>query len=112
MSIEIAQLQQIKNKSNIKSYQTGYVSTSTLSSSTGEDLEYIDIIISSVDTEKSLIMFDGGGGNTDLNSSFYKSGDIETTQCTYRLTSSTNLRISTSLNGFAIGGRWTVIEFY
>lgn len=95
----------------IKSHQTGYVSTTSLSSGSGEDTEYVDITISSVNTAKSLIFFDGGFADTVGNTTF-TSGGTGTQNPTKRLTSSTNLRLAVP-NTFAIAcaGRWTIVEY-
>ncbi len=111
MSIEIAKLQQLLNKSSIKSLQTGFVNTAA-SSGTGEDVKFVDITINNVDINKCIIFFDGGCGGTDKQA-FYKSGSTESYLCTTRLTNNTNLRIATivTYSSNVIAGRWSVIEF-
>lgn len=92
--------------SPIKSIQTGYASSAALSSGSGEDAKYLDVTISAVTAAKSVVMFDGGAGSSTSAATSYNS----TNKCTYRLTSSTNLRIS-NLIQTAIAGRWQVVEY-
>lgn len=96
---------------SLKSIQQGYVSTTSLSSGSGEDTEYVDITISSVNTAKSIIFFEGGFSDTVANTTF-TSGGTGVQAPTRRLTSSTNLRLAVP-NAFssACAGRWTVVEY-
>lgn len=92
--------------SPIKSIQTGYASSAALSSGSGEDSKYLDVTISAVNAAKSVVMFEGGAGSSISASTSYSN----TNKCTYRLTSSTNLRISNPSQS-AIAGRWQVVEY-
>lgn len=97
----------------IKSIQTGYVSSSSLSTGTGEDLRYLDVTISAVTTAKSFVMFVGGAA-ASIAYAVKEYGDgIKIAKVTLRLTSSTNLRISIpSHDGESlVAGRWTVVEY-
>lgn len=95
----------------IKSIQSGYVSTTSLSSGSGEDTEYVDITISSVNTAKAVITFAGGFSDSVANTTF-RSGGTAVQEPTRRLTSPTNLRLAVP-NTFAsaCAGRWTVMEY-
>lgn len=95
---------------NVKSIQTGYVSTTSISSGSGQDTKYVDVTISSVNTAKCLLLFDGGFGLS-----------LDATQqrfagwlATPRLTSATNLRLALNYNGSPtnLAGQWQVVEFY
>lgn len=92
--------------SPIKSIQTGYASSTAPSSGSGEDTKYLDVTISAVTAAKSVVMFEGGAGPSASAAMSYAS----TNKCTYRLTSSTNLRIS-NFSQTAIVGRWQVVEY-
>lgn len=82
-----------------KNVQTGYASSSA-SGGSGEDSGYLDITITSVATTKTFVLL-----HTTLVSQNYRYSG--------RLTSSTNLRISTSGgSGSTVAVRWYVIEFY
>jgi hypothetical protein len=97
----------------LKSFQTGY-GGGTVSYSSGEDAAFFDITISSVNTAKAI---PGGvasagqnGGLTNANL-FKFFGDNAYADVMMRLTSSTNLRLSTT--SVVIGGvvaRWQVAE--
>ena len=79
----------------IKSYQTGFAALSARGN--GEDVRYNDITISSVDINKCIVIINYHGGNGVIGA-------------TGRLTSNTNLRISSgSESGIYL--RWQVIEF-
>lgn len=104
----------------VKSVQTGYVVTASPASGSAEDTRYVDVTISSVNTAKSVVRFDGGATNvstTGLAFARHKA-DMSSTEgafvCTARLTSATNLRASSPFNIGAFGviaGRWTVVEY-
>jgi len=94
----------------LKSFQTGYVSTTTLTTGTGEDVRYVDVTVSSVDTTKCFAVFEGGFSSS-TNNSMVKSGGNTAFDATVRLTSSTNLRISTNYADAAVVGRWKILEF-
>mgnify|MGYP003651774159 CR=1 FL=1 len=92
-----------------RSIQTGYISTSTLLSGAGEDLVYIDIPITEVSNiEKYFTIFEGGGG-VGATAAIFKSGSTNSYLVTTRLTSTTNLRISSSVSATFIVGRWKVM---
>lgn len=92
----------------LKSYQTGFVSTTSFSTGSGEDARYVDVTISSVDTAKAFVLFQGAWDST-TSAAMTRAGGRD---ATYRLTSATNLRISTnSITGTAaLVGRWQVVE--
>lgn len=110
----------------IKSSQSGYLNTSSISttgSAGTEDYRYVDVTISAVDVTKAIVTFEGsmgsqGGANATGGYAQYGNNTI-TSIPTARLTSSTNLRISVSdkNNGLSlnsstsINGRWKVVEF-
>lgn len=100
--------------SPIKSRQSGYIPPSTVSvSGTGEDARYIDVTISPVDVAKCAVSFDGGFSTTAANAMATVGGSDAYT-ATARLTTSTNLRIASSISmqpTFYVAGRWTVLEF-
>lgn len=102
--------------------QTGYVDTTTITTGgTGENASYIDVTISAVSNiAKCSVRFDGGGTTStppNIFQTYAKSGATVSFMCTARLTSTTNLRISspasTTSSNFTtqISGRWTVEEF-
>jgi len=99
----------------IKSVQTGYTAVNSLpSTGAGEDVYFRDITISSVATAKSVPSC-FGAMNFDLGAPYavYPGGGNVGGILLPRLTSSTNLRISSDLPGNAntrIAGRWYVIE--
>lgn len=98
----------------IKSIQSGYISATSLTAGTGEDLRYTDVTIAAVDQSKVIsVTFDGGLGG-GASSASAKSGTTEAASVSVRLTSSTNLRISAmSTLGYstpAIVGRWRIVE--
>lgn len=95
----------------LKSYQTGHVSSTSASSGTGEDARFVDVTISAVDTAKAFVYFVGGFSNGPNNTTL-KSGPTAVYEATARLTSSTNLRISTHVAAPThMEGRWQVLEF-
>lgn len=97
----------------LKSYQTGYVS-SGVTNGTGEDSRFFDVTVSSVNTSKTITSFDGsgtGGGGNDAMS-YFSSTAAQIFIFAGRMTSATNLRLSTS-TGFAVNnlrGRWQIAE--
>lgn len=96
----------------IQSIQTGYVSSPSVTSGSGEDGIYVDVTISSVDTAKTVVLAVEGGAGTNVTVAAAKSGGGTAYDVTARLTSSTNLRIScVSSSQTAISGRWTVVEY-
>lgn len=104
------------NASPIKSIQSGFVASGTLSSGSGEDAKYIDVTISAVTTSKCAVQFDGGfGGSASAGAYFVSTGTSAVTIiASARLTSPTNLRISTSSSNSNItnlAGRWQVVEY-
>jgi hypothetical protein len=97
----------------LKSFQTGY-GGGVITTGSGEDQGFFDITISSVNTAKAIPGgFGGSGQNSGLTNSnlyFYQGGNT-LASVMMRLTSSTNLRLSSP--GGAIGGivaRWQVAE--
>lgn len=102
----------------IKSIQTDAVATSSISTGTGEDTRFIDVTISAVTTAKCVVLFEGGwnnNGTVDIAASYIRwsgtGASFNIGLCTARLTSTTNLRISTRLPCTSMAGRWQVIEF-
>jgi hypothetical protein len=103
----------------IKSIQTGYVAvvgTSTTSGS-GEDSRFINVTISAVNTAKSVPAITGSGNRqTTLQTVYVGQADFTMPQILPRLTSSTNLRLSTNCPSIEFGdtpsisGRWYVVE--
>lgn len=86
----------------VKSIQTGYSGGGGLSTGTGEDAKYADITVSSVDTSKSVVF---GFGHTRGAANEYS--------VFAKLTSSTNLRLSTpTTTASELYCRWTVVEYY
>lgn len=94
---------------SVASYQTGYVNSGT-STDSGEDTRYVDVTISAVDTTKCLIAVQGGGGNSEGVARLKASDSTFVTELTARLTSTTNLRISSGV-ATVIVGRWQVLEY-
>lgn len=96
----------------VKSIQTGYVNTSTLTTGTAEDLYHINVTISAVTAAKCTVQFDG---TADIGGEGYLSGGTNPSFVpTARLTSATNLRIAMrrpSGSAFSISGRWQVVEY-
>jgi hypothetical protein len=100
----------------LKSFQTGYVSTDSLSGSGGgEDAKFLDVTVSSVATAKAI------PGGLIVAANYYNAFNASAgmrysdTANSYgpvimRLTSATNLRLSAP--GVSIGfvGRWQVAE--
>lgn len=98
----------------VKSVQTGYTSGASLSSGSGEDTRYRDITISAVaDITKCVVSFVGGGGPSDTAAA-YKTDDSSASYSYLifpRLTSTTNLRLSSAIAVTNLLGRWTVVEY-
>lgn len=95
------------SNSTIKSIQTGVTDMSTNMTSR------VDVTISSVVPEKSIVILNCEFTSTENISTFAKA------QGSAALTSSTNLRLTRALGGTGSGGagittrfRWQVIEFY
>ena len=92
----------------IQSIQTGYASTGSANSGSGEDGRFLDVTISAVVAAKSVVILYGlagssGGSTITSGSSNVVSG---------RLTSATNLRLSAAGGAFSnIYARWTVVEY-
>lgn len=110
-------LDSVIQTSVIQSIQTGRAAGG-VTGSTVEDIAYINVTISSVNTAKCVVLTEGVG----WNQTGYPSNSPATMTCSARLTSATNLRISlqgdisaeqTARGGTLqnISGRWTVIEF-
>lgn len=95
------------SSSTIKSIQTGVTDMSTSATSR------VDVTISSVVPEKSIVILNCEFGSTDYISTFAKA------QGSAALTSPTNLRLTRALGktgsdgaGITTRFRWQVIEFY
>jgi hypothetical protein len=104
------------SSSVIQSIQTGYVSNSSLTASTGEDIKYTDVTISAVSSiTKCFVLFEGGGGqNVFASTSEYFSSSQQSKKVVARLTSTTNLRLAmpgAETANTNISGRWQVVEF-
>lgn len=97
----------------IKSIQTGYVNNSSLTTGTGEDNKYVDVTVSAVTTAKVVVLpFQGGFGGTALAAAAKTlSSSVDTYIPTCRMTSTTNLRISTIGNPSFLVGRWVIVEY-
>lgn len=98
----------------VASLQTGYVGTNTVSTSTGEDLRFVDVTISAVsNVNKCFINFMGVSAQGGAASGNYypPSGANGTAAITARLTSTTNLRLSCAVAMTGISGRWLVLEY-
>lgn len=89
----------------IKSIQENFASAAP-STSTGEDIRYIDVTISAVVVAKCVVEFIGGAGSNAGTALAPATNQI----CTSRLTSTTNLRIATTAAATNITGRWRVVE--
>lgn len=98
----------------VEAVQTGYTSGGSLSSGAGEDTRYRDITISAVaDITKCVVSFVGGGGSSDTAAAYktdHTSGGVSFL-CFPRLTSTTNLRLSSAIAVTNMLGRWTVVEY-
>ena len=103
----------------IKSIQTGFaaVNAAGTTTGTGEDLRYTNVTISSVDTAKSVpSVFGSGNRSTTLAPVFFAGPDYIYSIILPRLTSSTNLRLSSAVSSVgpgestSISGRWYVVE--
>jgi len=100
----------------IKSIQTGYINATATSGTAGDqDERYIDTTISSVNTSKAVSdVFGTASGSSNAAGYFFFGTSERTSSLRPRLTSATNLRISTY--GTNQGGtptilcRWYVIE--
>jgi hypothetical protein len=97
----------------LKSYQTGYVSA-TPSDGSGEDNKFFDVTVSSVSTSKTMCSFAGSGSISSRAMAYYSLNGAETQAIlSARMTSSTNLRLATSLLSAAptvMTGRWQIAE--
>ena len=107
----------VASTSPIKSIQTGYVNTNSITGGGGEDAGYINVTISAVTTAKCEVSFVGGFvfGTDGLTAAMGKSGSGFAYSPTVRLTSTTNLRISmpgdNTITTGRIAGRWQVVEY-
>lgn len=104
--------------SGVKSVQTGYVATTTVSTGTGEASRYVDITVSTISNiSKCFVVFNGSANNqsSDTNSWYYSSTINGTFLIpTIRVLNSTTIRImSSSSTVIALGfvGRWTLVEY-
>jgi hypothetical protein len=98
----------------VKSLKTGYLSNVTTTSGDAgtEYATYKDVPIATVDRDKCICFFQGGGGAT--NTGMIKaSASVEVYEQTARVTTTTNLQIACrNANSTHITGRWYVVEFY
>jgi hypothetical protein len=98
----------------LKSYQTGYVNSASLTTGTGEDLRYLDVTVSSVDTAKTMCSFAGSGSSSVSRAmAYFITGTEQQTIISPRMTSSTNLRLANTYNNApstAMVGRWQIAE--
>ena len=98
----------------LKSVQGGYASGTAALGSTAsgdQDSRYVDVTISAVDVAKAVPLVRGGWGASS-SAAGLQSGSTASSVPFARLTSATNLRLSTPLganNAYAI--QWTVVEF-
>ena len=96
----------------LKSYQTGYVSTSS-STGTGEDSRFIDVSVSSVSTSKTMCSFAGSGSTLSNRAMAFYTGSETEAILSARMTSSTNLRLASGYgnpNPTIFMGRWQIAE--
>jgi hypothetical protein len=93
----------------VASIQTGF-SSAIASTGTSEDAKYVDVPITAVDVNKSIPSFVGGNASSEAWA-YALTGATQVHKCSARLTSSTNLRISTTGSESHISGRWYVVEF-
>ena len=99
----------------LKSYQTGYVDVVGPSSGSGQDTRYTDVTVSSVSTSKTMCSFAGAAGSSEASGrgQIYSLDGYGFAIVAPRMTSSTNLRLATNSQLFAIGviqGRWQIAE--
>lgn len=96
----------------VKSIQSGYVSSTSMTTGTGEDTTYVNVTISSVNISKSIVYFTGGASGDTGNAIMRNADGVYSTDCFPRLVDSTTLRLSSPRPGVgAIVGRWTVKEY-
>jgi hypothetical protein len=107
-------LSELFPQSAVKSIQTGYVDSTSLSTGSGETVRYVDVTISSVTAANCVVTVDGSGGQAEAQAGMYFLASSATHALTAQLTSATNLRISapgSSTNAAAIKCRWKVVEY-
>lgn len=92
----------------LNSLQDGYVS-SLVTTGAGQDLSYVDITVTSVDTAKTITSFEGGLGLNDARA-MQRMGTNISYVCTTRMVNSTTLRIASPASEARIVGQWTVAE--
>jgi hypothetical protein len=99
----------------LKSFQTGFVSTSSISSggALSEDSRFVDASISSVNTAKAIPGFDGAFYQLGVQGPSYQGNGIHAIVFP-RLVSATVIRLGTTYSGDLsspqISGRWQVAE--
>lgn len=98
--------------------QTGYVSTSSLTSGTGEETKLLNVTITAVnDITKCMVFFVGGAASTSSGTVAITINNDNTTssESNYwilpKLTSTTNLRLCSPQGGLYFHGRWYVVEY-
>lgn len=91
----------------VKSIQTGYVFEASPASGAGQDSKYVDVTISSVNTNKAMVLPPVGGNQSAESTSW---GNTRFAVAG-RLISSTTLRIHTGGGSTAIAAAWTVVEY-
>jgi hypothetical protein len=103
----------------LKSFQTGYVApaSNSIGAGSGEDAYFFDVTISAVNTAKAIPCCYGSYQGFASNYSIQSEGSEGSTvgKVLPRLTSGTNLRLSTDINVFNVNvkrmaGRWQVAE--
>ena len=101
------------SSSPIVSIQTGHVETGTLSTGSGEDDKYVDVTISAVVVANCSVTIHGAAtDNAVSNGAVYSRGTIVSGPPTAILTSTTNLRIATTIStATSILARWEVVEY-
>ena len=96
----------------VKSIQTGYVSA-TASMGTGEDAMYYDVAITAVSSANKCVVLIQPAISDESSVEGSTAYLTAQTMSTGRLTSTTNLRLTTmAMYNSPIRGRWTVIEYY
>lgn len=95
----------------VKSIQTGFAN-STSTAGAGEDAKYLDVAITAVaSTAKCVVLVIPDFYNHFISDTYGGNYQVFPAIRSARLTSTTNLRLS-SLLAPSIVGRWTVIEYY
>lgn len=100
----------ISSGGSMKKHAEGYIDTTTFSTGTGEETRYFDVTISALpDKDKARVDFDGSGSGTAASAGAYSAASAANIFIPLKkLTSTTNLRISTPGVMGGLKGRYTV----